>query len=153
MISYLWRPICLYYISAIKFWGWKVIHAFETTKPSNRWNNSKFQIIWTTSSSPRKSTAQKNKIIHRNTLLDVGGIHILNSLESSCLSSLVPRSFAKTRCKILLPQCPGMVLTYACVNLYIYIYIYIQSNKHILCTIYIYIYMCMYICVCVYIYM
>ena len=79
----------------------------------------------------------KNKIIHRNTLLDVGGIHILNSLESSCLSRLVPPSFAKTRCKILLPKCPGMVLTYAtyaCVNICVYIYI------HIYVYIYIYIY-------------
>ena len=92
----------------------------------------------------------KNKIIHRNTLLDVGGIHILNSLESSCLSSLVPRSFAKTRCKILLPQCPGMVLTYACVNLYIYTYN--QINTYFALYTYIYIYMCMYICVCIYIY-
>ena len=153
MISYLWRPICLYYISAIKFWGWKVIHAFETTKPSNRWNNSKFQIIWTTSSSPRKSTAQKNKIIDRNKLVDVGGIHILNSLESSCLSSLVPRSFAKTRCKILLPQCPGMVLTYACVNLYIYIYIYTYNQINTYFALYTYIYTCVCTYVCVYIYM
>ena len=64
----------------------------------------------------------KNKIIDGNKLVDVGGIHILNSLESSCLSSLVPRSCAKTRCKILLPQCPGMLLTYACVNIYVYTY-------------------------------
>ena len=72
----------------------------------------------------------KNKIIDRNKLVDVGGIHILNSLESSCLSSLVPPSFAKTRCKILLPKCPGMVLTYAtyaCVNICVYIHIYIYT--------------------------
>ena len=100
MISYIWRPICVYYISAIRFWGWKVIHAFETTKPSNCWNNSKISNHLDYLILSKEVNCAKNKIIDGNKLVDVGGIHILNSLERSCLSSLVPRSFAKTRCKI-----------------------------------------------------